>query len=446
MSQRAWLWCVAVVLTGLIVVTGCEQAQKAEEEMPPAEAEEEAAPTQPTSGPVPRAADLEPMALSIALEERLPPTVPLRVEWTLPLKSGQRVTNLWVPPEEAGVDFLLVLTEANDLIAVRREDGRALWWAQLEQTPATPPACSPFGVYFVSGGDLIHLEVETGRAIWQLPLSFPAGDYLQVTEAQRGTPHFIIQGLTRVVRGVSAYSSMWPPPRGYGSLDRKDLMMESYHLREDWKFGAKGSVIGPVGAGRGGALVVADDAGWIYGANRGYIVKGRPNIDWREQTKGPNVAGVGLHEPYAVVPSRDRVIYCLRMGDGATAWRYPTGELMDEQPVFVEHPATGRISVFVRCKGGPVLCLGLDDGKLKWQVDEAATVIAMGEDPERPEGEQVTVVLRLPDGSLESRALQGGQRRWQVPSGFLDLAAEAPARSMIFGVHEGDTLCALVQE
>ncbi|MBN1257395.1 MAG: hypothetical protein JXA52_06785, partial [Planctomycetes bacterium] len=180
---------VAICLSLLLALCGCRNA----------EPETEATDLRASPFEQGEITALETRVSNRSLQELLPEECPLEVAWTVPGFQSPG-SKLWLPPQELGLNMVLVLTEANDLLAFRRSDGNPMWWTKLgENPPLGDPVFTEFSIYLLLEGNLLNLERQSGDVIWQLRLGFPPSPFMAISEPEMGNPTIYIASLTRVV-------------------------------------------------------------------------------------------------------------------------------------------------------------------------------------------------------------------------------------------------------
>ncbi|MFH0910369.1 MAG: PQQ-binding-like beta-propeller repeat protein [Planctomycetota bacterium] len=402
--------------------------------------------------PVPKAAvpeeglkaRLEPMALNTEVQKLLPPHFPIRVDWSLPIE-GVSIAKVWVPQDPPDHDALFVLSDRHDLIAIRREDGRALWWIRLDDKPECVPACTPFSVYVVANAHLMNIERSTGKVLWRIRLEFPVNGTLLVDEMKQGEPHFIIPAANGLLHAFFLESYSWPPAHSLAKIEEKGVAFQQYRLVTDWDFPCQGVIQGPV-AYREGFVVVGDGTGMVYGLNAARVTRGQPEVVWHEKTREANVAGVVATQHLAMVASQDRNVYAYGLKQGGVAWRNNSGNLFEKTPVLVTDPATERDLLVVQAKKGPLLVLNGENGATLWQMEGDGTIANLDTAPEKKEEERTTLAVFRADGSIEGRAAWSGATLWTIPSGVFSQAAENAVDRRFYTVRGSNVLCALSRE
>jgi outer membrane protein assembly factor BamB len=354
----------------------------------------------------------------------LPDSSNVHSAWILPI-PGVRAKRLWVSPPESEIRALLILTEGNDLIAVRRGNGQALWWLQLGEEPIGPPAYTPYSIYVVVKGALLCIDRNSGDVLWRDRLDFPPTPYLDVQETRIGEPFIFMAAINRVLYAMDVRKTVWPPKAGYGSITRKDLMLERHELNIRWRFPTRGVIEGPI-AFKDGFLFAADAERRVYCLNTLNVNIGRPKLAWNTITRGPNGSGVLVRENYVFVASRDRNLYCYSRSSGGEIWRYESGGILTETPVYLKDPVTGAESVCQRGGDGDLFCLDAARGTKRWEIDSGGVIAALDDDPEKPDERRASVVVAHPDGSATALQFHSGEVLWQLPAGTLSATPQNP--------------------
>ncbi len=379
---------------------------------------------------------------------------PLRVRWAVDLKDRNAV-RFWLPAPEVAVDYFLLLTDKNDLIAIRRRSGMVAWWTRLPGPPTGDIAFTDYSLYLVIRSHLVCLERNSGEVISRLMLPFPPSAGPAVFEGQERLPLIFIPSLDTKVYALEIDKTIWPPKFGWGAVQQSDFLMEDYILKIVWRWPAHELIAGNIVYHD--RFVYLTDAKYnLYGILTTELQGGKPKTVRFFRTQGPMAVGPVISGPYIFVASRDRTLYCLSRLDFGEVWRYPSGEILDSPPAIMDDPYGSRTVVMQKCgTKGPLTGL-LDIGevgaggvashlaKVLWQLPDAEFPAARLIEPENEADKRTIVVVRNSDKSLSAHYLSNGQQIWRLPAG----AAYHPIclntqEEFLYTATTGHVICAL---
>ncbi len=379
----------------------------------------------------------------------LPKQGPIDVRWALKFKD-RRIVKFWLPPERLtpseslDVDYLLLLTNRNDLIALQRRSGKMAWWTHLSGPPTGNPAFTKFGVYLVVRSHIICLELYSGEVVWRLNLEFPPSSGPSVFEPNQGKPIVHIAGLDRKIYAIEVEKTLWPPKHGAGSVTRKDFVMEENLLRILWRYSTYSQIIGDV-VYWDHQIYAADALYNVYAIKSSELSIGKPKHVQLYRTQGPITVSPTIIGQYLFVPCRDRNLYCLRRQDISPNWHYAAGFLL-ETPVYelLDH-FINRTTVVLKCGiKGPLTGLRDTDGKVMWELKDGLSVVGLFVDPENELNKRAIMVVRNHDKSLSGHYASSGEQIWRIPAAaFAPFCINAREELIFCGVNSGQVICAL---
>ncbi|MHC4873919.1 MAG: outer membrane protein assembly factor BamB family protein [Planctomycetota bacterium] len=378
----------------------------------------------------------------LSLKENLPQDLPLELQWTVPVIEG-RAIKLFIPSPKTKLEFLIIQTDNNSYIAVDRKNGRARWITELGSYTKAAPAFTPHSVFTIVDNHLINLSQQKGEVIWKLRLDFPSTGHLVAFEEELGNPFFVMPSLNRLVYGYNTVKTVWPPKRGAGSLNRKDIMIKRTNLHMLWKYPTEGLIEGQAGY-KGGFAYVSDSKRKVYAVNSINILNNRPELTWKGITRGPNSSGVTIGGAYALVTSRDQNIYCYLRRTGSLAWRFEAGEQFTEPAVFTACPFRKEVALVARSSEGSIFCIATQKGKLLWKRDKPGKIVALDDQVDKADKERTSLVIAYEDGSMEAVQFATGASVWKVAKSVIGFTAENPIEKSVYAVStDGKTVFAL---
>lgn len=367
-----------------------------------------------------------------AIQSKLSRQCPLRALWSVPFPE-LTIKALWVPPARTRYDYLLVLSEAHDLIAIQRQNGMPLWWTELGGAPLGPPAYTPYGLYVIANGYLLNIERYSGQVVWRQRLGFPATPYMHVLELEQGKPLLSMVASNGVIRGLTVQRSVWPPRHGHSELSQEDIAIQRYSLRTEWQYKTQGLVEGPVSV-RDGVIYAADSARRVYALNAAAAHQGRPAVVWKAITRGANDKGIIGYGSYLYLASRDRNLYCYARQTGNEVWRYESGHLFAKTPVRMRDAITQSINVFAVARDGPLFCLDGKRGDFLWSCDNGVEVVGFDIDTDRPKADQMAVLVQRADNTITASHFRTGGELWSVSPEVVGFAAANIVDQAVYAV------------
>lgn len=313
-----------------------------------------------------KVAALSSLSPTVAYDNLLSADDELKVRWSLPI-AGATIKRVVVPPKAANVKFLLVETDQHDLIALRRDNGQALWWVKLTHEIYGNVFVGGYSVMFVSNGRIIRLEKMSGDIVWNINLPFaPSAGPVAIDEAETGVM-VIMPGLDRITYGFDVQSELWPPKNGIDGLKRNDFQVNLKHLRILWRYQTDGIITNPY-------LLYNDrvfSGSWtneVYGISLdGAAENGSPEGVWEFRTRrGCRATPVG-DGPYIYVSSLDNTLYCLDSTGGSKVWRYIADDsLYSSAQLFRDEARDESVVVQKVGTGGELIALNIASGKPLW--------------------------------------------------------------------------------
>jgi len=379
----------------------------------------------------------------------LPNQGPMDVRWAVDLRD-RKVVKFWLPPARLtpslalDIDYVLALTDRNDLIAFRRRSGETLWWTQLTGPLTGDPAFTQFGLYFVVRSNIICLELHSGEVIWHLNLDFPPSAGPAVAEANKGSPVLYVPGLDRKIYALEVEKETWPPAHGVGSVTRDDIVIDKYILRILWRYATYAQVAGNISYYD--RQVFAVDAKYnVYAIQSTELAIGMPKNVRLYRTQGPMAVGPTVVGPHLYVPSRDRNLYCLRRRDVTQEWSYASGQLLEEPVYPLLDPFLNRTAII--CKSGvsgPLVGLLDTTGEPIWELPGGERVVGLFVDPENELDKRSVMVVRNQDRSISGHYASSGGRVWEVPGdAFSPFCTNAEEEFVFTCIADGQIVCAL---
>lgn len=388
-------------------------------------------------------AETKPSAIK-AVDALLEEGAPLRARWALDL-NGKTASKIWLPPAGSDINYLLVLTKENDLVAIRRQSGTALWWTKLEHAPTGDPFFTRRAVYFISRSHLVTLERASGQVLWRVELPFPPAEGPVVYEEGDSKPAIFIPALDQRVYGVEVHMVTWPPSGGAAGIMRKDFVYEKPVVRIIWRYPTFGFIGGKLAIGET-KVFAADSAANVYGIVFNKLAAGKPSDVKRFRSQGPNVTPPIAVGPYVLFASRDHNLYCLNRGDMSEVWTYPSGHRLTESPYALVDPFTNRTLIVQKCgKSGPLTGLNDTDGRDPvWELDGAKRVVARFGERENELEERSVMVVANDDETLSAHFTLSGKEIWRTSSKPLGLLPINTTDAFVYStVNGGRVLCAL---
>jgi len=378
---------------------------------------------------------------------------PVRVRWAVDLKDRNAV-RFWLPAPEVAVDYFLLLTDKNDLIAIRRRSGMVAWWTRLPGPPTGDVAFTDYSLYLVIRSHLVCLERHSGEVLSRLMLPFPPSSGPAVFEGHERLPMIFIPSLDTKVYALEIDKTVWPPKFGWGAVQQSDFLMEDYILKIAWRWPAHELIAGNI-VYHDRFVYLTDAKYHLYGILTTELQGGKPKTVRFFRTQGPMAVGPIISGPYIFVASRDRSLYCLSRMDFAEVWRYPTGEILDKPPAIMDDLYAARTVVMQKCgNNGPLTGL-LDTGEVRpdgiaahlpkvlWELPDAEYPVARFIEPENEADKRTIVVVRNNDKTLSAHYLSNGQQLWRIPASSYFPVCHNTQEEFIYTATTGHVICAL---
>lgn len=305
----------------------------------------------------------------------LPDDSPLRVRWALPL-AGAQAKRIHVPPQAADLRYVVVETVQNDLIAVRRDNGEAVWWVKCQEPVLGDIFFGSHSILFVSGGRIVRLEKMSGDVIWNVLLPFPAASGPTAIEDGRNNIMVVVPGLDRGVYGFDVMSEEWSPEGSDDIAKRAKVAVTLHHYRQLWRYNAEG-VIGNNMIFSGVRVFSGCWNNTIYGIDvTGAALRGSPEKVWKYPAKAGSQATPVADGPYIIVSSLDGNVYCLDRQSGGLVWRYVASDkLYRRAQLFYDEVIDQTYLAQKVGRSGPLLCLDRVGGDPLWQYDRGVEVV-----------------------------------------------------------------------
>lgn len=309
------------------------------------------------------------------LDRLLPDDAPLRVRWALPL-SGAQAKRIHVPPQNAELRYVVVETVQNDLIAVRRDNGEAVWWVKCQEPVLGDIFFGSHSILFVSGGRIIRIEKMSGDLIWNVSLPFPAASGPAAIEDGRNNIMVVVPGLDRGVYGFDVMSEDWSPEGGADVAKRAKIAVTLHHYRQLWRY----NVDGVISNNMIFSGVRVFSGCWnktIYGIDvTGAALRGSPERVWKYPANAGSQATPLADGPYILVSSLDGNLYCLDRQSGGLVWRYVAADkLYTRSQLFYDEVIDHTYLAQKVGRNGPLLCLDRISGDPLWQYDRGVEII-----------------------------------------------------------------------
>ncbi len=369
----------------------------------------------------------------------------LAPQWAVNLKS-KRVSRFYNPDSLAELDYeyLLVLTNENELMAVERKSGETKWITKLTGRPTGEVCFTKFGIYLVERSYLVYLERHSGQVVWRIPLPLAAAAGPVVREEEKGEQAIYVPALDRKVYCLEVYKTQWPAAVNIGALTQNDFVMDKYVLRIVWRFPAEAQIAGEL-VYQDQRLFLTDTEHSVYSISTDELNMGKPQKILRFRTQGAMEAGPAVIGPYLLVSSRDRSLYCLGNRGMNEVWRYPTGHLLQDSAYPVIDPNTNETTVVIRCGlKGPLTGLLDVKGTVRWELEDGGEVVAQFQEPENEISLRGIMILHNRDDSLSANYISSGKQLWRIPAKALGPFCRNTRDPLIYtAALEGQYLCAL---
>lgn len=336
---------------------------------------------------------------------------PLRVRWSLPI-GGAKIRRLTVPADDSGLKYLLVETEQNDLVAVRRDNGEALWWVKCAAPIFGNIFVGNYSVMFISQGRIVRLERMSGDVIWNVQLPFaPSAGPCAMEDNEKNVMVFV-PGMDRGVYGFDITSEVWPPKNSDTTIRKSDFAVELHYYRPLWKFFSAGVV--------GNSMLYYDNrvftGCWndrIYGLNlNGATNNGRPEDVWEFRPRSGAESAPVTDGIYIFVASLDNNLYCLNRQSGTLIWRYVAEDRLYATPQIAFDKENEKVFIIQKVgKNGALICMRRDDGTPIWQSARGTTVVAAQQDDNANPMLRRVLVVATDDGMLNGVCASAPDKR-----------------------------------
>lgn len=310
-------------------------------------------------------------------DQLLPPEAPMRLRWALPMNE-MRIRHLTLPPASAGVKYLLVETEQNDLIALRQDNGEALWWVKNPEKITGEIYVGKLSLLYVTGGRFVSLEKNSGDIKENVDLPFAPASGPAAIEEDEDSQIFFITGMDRGVYGFDVAQTIWPPKGNQANITQAEVSIVIDNYRQLWRFSADGVVAStPVVNDR--FLVFGTWDKRIYGIDvTSDYTMGRPSVYWDRPTRGGCEASGVADGPNVLIPSLDGNLYSLCRTDGSLSWRYVAPDRLFFSPQLITDSELNKVYVLQKSgRQGPLICLDRVNGTGIWQHDTGVKIIGV---------------------------------------------------------------------
>lgn len=348
------------------------------------------------------------------VEKLVPMDKGVEVRWAVDLKDRQ-VAKFWLPPAEAEVDYVLLLTNRNELGALDAKTGMARWWTNLEGVITGNPCFTKFSIFLVAQSHLICLETNSGEVAWRVRLPFAPAAGPAVAEEVKGKPIVHLAGLDCKIYAMELKKTVWPPKQGAGAVTRDDIEIDNYDLGILWRYPVYSQISGDI-VYNDRQVFANDDKYNVYAIGSTETAVGKPTSTFIFRTQGPMTVGPTVVGPYVFVPSRDRNLYCLLKRDVSINWRYAAGALLEEPVYAMIDPFTHKTTVVLKA-GAKGALMGFNDvdGKVNWEIPDGRAVVGLFSYPENVLEKRSLMVILGEDGSLSGRYALNGEEQWRLP-------------------------------
>ncbi len=330
----------------------------------------------------------------------LAPDAALKVRWRMPI-NGTKIKRIVLPPQETRLKYILIETEKHDLIAIRRDNGQALWWVKLNKEILGDIFIGQYSILFVSDGRIVRLERMSGDILWNVDLPFaPSAGPVAIDEDEKTLMAFI-PGLDRVIYALDVESVLWPPRNGQDGLTRTDFQVKMNNVRVLWRFTADAIITNQL-------LFYNDRVYTGCWTNKVYGIsiteastRGSPDDVWEFRThRGSRAAPVG-DGPYILQPSLDHTLYCLGTTSGGLTWRYIAEDALYVSPQIIRNPETEEMIILQKVgHNGNLIALNRLGGKPRWKSEKGISVVSMMNVDNKDPNLRFVVAVNNEDGSL----------------------------------------------
>ena len=325
---------------------------------------------------------------------------PLKVNWALPMQNGI-VKRISIPDEGSDLLSMLVETDNNDLIAIRRDNGEALWSLKLLKPIMGDICFGKFFILFVTDGRAVCLERISGDVLWNINLPFAPSAGPTAAEDGEDTLIVVIPGLDKAVYCFDVVKEAWPGKNSaaFGHKDNFSINIDYYRPR--WTFSTESVVT---------SNPVYDDGmvfagGWgneIYGMSiNSRAFNGQPNTYWKHRIRDGAVASAVVEGPNVMFPCLDHILYCFTTDEGALLWRYFATESLHFSPQLFNDKNLDKIYAMQKVgKSGPVVAIDPIGGKAIWRLENVDSVVAKIESNETKRELRSVAIFKGPNGKL----------------------------------------------
>ncbi len=429
------------------------QAVKEEAAKHPGQATWDAS-TQPTAS----------LVTSRQFDQLLPADAPLRVRWALPLPNAT-VRHITLAPAEVEYKLFLVETVQNDLIALRQDNGEAVWWVKLPGAVHGDLTVGRFSVVLTTEGRFIRLDRATGNIIGNIELPFAPASGPTIMEEDEHNQIFFITGMDRGVYAFDISKDIWPPKGTDSRISTADLAIELSHYRQLWKF-ATDAIVQTTPILNDTHLVFGSWGKKIYGVNlTGDYANGKPENFWEFRTRSGCQAPAVADGPSILAACTDGTLYSLARSDGSLSWRYFAPDALYRSPELLTDNGLDKSYVLQKAgKNGSLVCLDRIGGTPLWQHDTGVTVLGKLQLEEHDPLLRFAALIQTEGGSIDcvrvsapdtrdpaakardeaSQNLRRANVAWSIPATSFGFFASNQLSGLIFcATADGAALCVL---
>lgn len=238
-------------------------------------------------------------------------------------------------------DRLYVQTTGGALQALDAESGRRIWVAQVgSPEPETfAVAANSSALFVVNSTDLFMLDKETGNQLWHTELQNTPSASPAATDTELFVPTF------------------------RGQLDVYDIA----ERRISWYYATGSPILSQ-------PLVTLDNVAFANAKGNLYVAyRDRRALNFRYQTDAPVAAPLGkIGEEWILLASEDYNLYCLRVTNGQTRWRFAA-----EGPILRAPTPIGS-EVYVIAEGKGMFEIDANTGLERWHNPHPARFVSAG--------------------------------------------------------------------
>lgn len=307
--------------------------------------------------------NIQNLTTSLKHQKLLPANAPMRVRWSLPL-MGPSVRRITMPDESLGLKYILVETNQNDLIAIRRDNGNALWWVKTPEPVTGDVFFGTYSVFFICKGRLVRLNRNTGEVYYTVKLPFSPTAGPTAFEQDEKYSMIFAPASDKIIYGFDVSQDIWPPKSGTGAITQEDFSIELPSVRILWIFGSKGVVNNSL-TFFNGWLFSGCWANRVYGINlRGATVQGKPKDFWEFRPRAGVMAPAVVEGPYVLLSSLDNTLYCLSRRHGDLNWRYVAEDKLYKSAQLVKDNFNNEIYIAQKVgENGPLVFVNNKSGQ-----------------------------------------------------------------------------------